>query len=769
MLQSTLPWAMHKKADFNTDDFRQDSKTSTFKCRLCPRRAGSDAWISSRNLTNHVKTSKHQTELAKKRAQQKATLRSDSLESLRTKSTTTSEPQPCHEPTTYQDDMTCEPSPSLLSQPLPQPHEQQGASINDALDAGSPDPFVGSELSGHEWTDAAGQRVYFSAGEETDPLAESLARALWHAEDGLFGEEGSEDEDDLFAFESDATATDLNKRLFGPSASKEWFPYPDKATFLTDVLFSSPRLRFSRAQQKAVFSWARELGAHPPSYDAFRSSQASLLRELGDPTERQESSRGNVYYLNSIGKSIAKDFGNPHSRAGMILYPEDAGKGRSQLCHGNKMVSHLEEQERQHYLHHPSLSSAAAGLDGDAENHNPFPATPGPASSQMLSRSFSQSRMPFMDSPVGNGGQYLPPPDLSTNFPRTPGPTPSQGQDWTSSQPQPMFTESPPGNGAEPLTSSSSLGRRTREHSDLVEWSPATKRHLRDYASSMISQYGVPTELQPDFLEASTLPTHKLTVVVLAKLMADKHESVDHELQTYCGSAEFREHVVSCLRSVLLDPKVSSYKDGLLSRLLRQRHIRLNPSIYRIPMALRDSTTSALFIRAVSRALPNARSDLKRKVMTLSWNKKTDIYKVVKDLSHSATHEMSDAIWARFAWVFFHPQQLKLSDYREIMGNSDKKDDKFWNWLDKELKALREKYSDLPETERKSRISFAFEQSLIQHKKMCPATKRPRSSPAHQIPAWQVEISSAVEEMEGYSQSDLADDDNEEPVDNADS
>ncbi|KAG6910669.1 hypothetical protein DXG01_008713 [Tephrocybe rancida] len=116
--------------------------------------------------------------------------------------------------------MTYEPSPSPSLQP-PQPYKQQGTSINVALDGGSPDPLVGSELSGHEWTDAAGQRVYFSAGEETDPLSESLARALRHAEDGLFGEEGSDDEDDLFAFESDATSTDLNKRLFGPSARKE--------------------------------------------------------------------------------------------------------------------------------------------------------------------------------------------------------------------------------------------------------------------------------------------------------------------------------------------------------------------------------------------------------------------------------------------------------------------------------------------------------------------------------------------------------------------
>ncbi|KAJ7266782.1 hypothetical protein C8J57DRAFT_1068629 [Mycena rebaudengoi] len=76
--------------------------------------------------------------------------------------------------------------------------------------------------------------------------------------------------------------------------------------FLTDVLFSSPRLRFSRAQQQAVLSWAKDLGAKVPAYGNFRKTQAALLAEVGDPTERQESGRGTVWYLNEIGDSIKK-------------------------------------------------------------------------------------------------------------------------------------------------------------------------------------------------------------------------------------------------------------------------------------------------------------------------------------------------------------------------------------------------------------------------------------------------------------------------------
>ena len=34
--------------------------------------------------------------------------------------------------------------------------------------------------------------------------------------------------------------------------------------------------------------------------------QTGLLSELGNPTRRVESGRGNIYYINEIGDSIAK-------------------------------------------------------------------------------------------------------------------------------------------------------------------------------------------------------------------------------------------------------------------------------------------------------------------------------------------------------------------------------------------------------------------------------------------------------------------------------
>ncbi|KAF8170969.1 hypothetical protein K438DRAFT_1982253 [Mycena galopus ATCC 62051] len=215
--------------------------------------------------------------------------------------------------------------------------------------ANSPDS---QEFLRHGWLDASGQRVFFSSGDLTannDPLAESLARALRgaHAEETL-GENiyahDLEEEDPLFCLGTDEplmTAETLNNNLFGPNAKSEWFPYPDKAAFLTDVLFSSPRLRFSRAQQKAVLSWAKDLGASVPSYHKFRQIQDSLLATVGDPTKRQQSGRGNVWYLNQISDSIQKDMSNPFTRSGMTLYPEDAGNKLQEVWHGDKMLREI--------------------------------------------------------------------------------------------------------------------------------------------------------------------------------------------------------------------------------------------------------------------------------------------------------------------------------------------------------------------------------------------------------------------------------------------
>ena len=77
--------------------------------------------------------------------------------------------------------------------------------------------------------------------------------------------------------------------------------------FITHVLFSSPRLRFSEAQKKAILSWATSLKAPDvPTLSALKRCQTRILDLVGNPTEKITSLAGNVFHINDIGKAIAK-------------------------------------------------------------------------------------------------------------------------------------------------------------------------------------------------------------------------------------------------------------------------------------------------------------------------------------------------------------------------------------------------------------------------------------------------------------------------------
>ena len=76
--------------------------------------------------------------------------------------------------------------------------------------------------------------------------------------------------------------------------------------FLTDILFSSPRLRFSEAQKIAVLNWAKQMGAlDVPSLWAVKQCQQRILDLVGDPTEKVISKSETIFYQNDIGKAVA--------------------------------------------------------------------------------------------------------------------------------------------------------------------------------------------------------------------------------------------------------------------------------------------------------------------------------------------------------------------------------------------------------------------------------------------------------------------------------
>ncbi|KAJ6614496.1 hypothetical protein B0H10DRAFT_2435952 [Mycena sp. CBHHK59/15] len=294
--------------------------------------------------------------------------------------------------------------------------------------------------------------------------------------------------------------------------------------------------------------------------------------------------------------------------------------------------------------------------------------------------------------------------------------------------------------------STSVLGRRERVES-LTDWSPPTKAHLKEYAEDVAGEYEIPESRREDFVKASQLCTHKLVIVTLAAVLGGQHENMEEKLATYLASSEFKKNVVSKIRAVFLDANLSSYKTGLLNRIMR--HIRLNPGAYRIPQEFRNEITGTTFNSAMSSVATGARSEIKRK-MTAGWKTKTPIYDLVKSLTWNSSQEMTDRIWGRFAWI-----QLALVDYTESAAPVDL----FWDDIDTKLAEHREKTAEIPLEGRAAYESFKFEEALKLHLSLCKPRAKKKSS--QRLTSWQIEVSKAVEEMDGYTQEDLAEEENE--------
>ncbi|EGN93622.1 hypothetical protein SERLA73DRAFT_78499 [Serpula lacrymans var. lacrymans S7.3] len=148
---------------------------------------------------------------------------------------------------------------------------------------------------------------------------------------------GIEGDGDDFGIECPAH---LKQTDVHPSAPT--YPWPSEEVFATDLLFSSPRLRFSHAQKKAVLSWAKELSAHNvPTLHALKKCQERICKLVGNPTEKKTTNSGNVFYQNSVARVIANDYSNPITRCSMQDYPEEGDGSMSQAHHGTKMLHDL--------------------------------------------------------------------------------------------------------------------------------------------------------------------------------------------------------------------------------------------------------------------------------------------------------------------------------------------------------------------------------------------------------------------------------------------
>lgn len=156
------------------------------------------------------------------------------------------------------------------------------------------------------------------------------------------------------AFEEPAAQEDVEETDCYPASAQfknsdwksEWAPYPNKAMFLTDILFNSPRLRFSEAQKRAVLKWGKDLGAQDvPTLYALEKMQKELTESFGDPTSEKRTHKGSIFYINEIGAAISKDLSNPLVRPHLVFYPMVNQDGSiSQTWHGKKWLRDLPEE-----------------------------------------------------------------------------------------------------------------------------------------------------------------------------------------------------------------------------------------------------------------------------------------------------------------------------------------------------------------------------------------------------------------------------------------
>ncbi|KAH9943748.1 hypothetical protein B0H21DRAFT_823519 [Amylocystis lapponica] len=125
------------------------------------------------------------------------------------------------------------------------------------------------------------------------------------------GANKSEEQDD-FGIEMPETDFEQYAKDTQVTLEVQSYPWPYMAMFLTDLLFSSPRLQFSEQQRTAVLTWGKELGAHNvPSLCTVKKCQECIKDLVRNPTEKVESHSGTVFYINNVGKTIAKDYANP--------------------------------------------------------------------------------------------------------------------------------------------------------------------------------------------------------------------------------------------------------------------------------------------------------------------------------------------------------------------------------------------------------------------------------------------------------------------------
>ncbi|KAI0750509.1 hypothetical protein C8Q74DRAFT_1211986 [Fomes fomentarius] len=107
----------------------------------------------------------------------------------------------------------------------------------------------------------------------------------------------------------------------------------------TDILFSSPSIRFSRLQKESILAWGKDLGARDvPSLYKLEKFQDEALEAVGDPIVKIQAASGNIFYMNSVRHALARDYAHPEKRSRMHVYPEFTGQQTSEVWQAHKWL-----------------------------------------------------------------------------------------------------------------------------------------------------------------------------------------------------------------------------------------------------------------------------------------------------------------------------------------------------------------------------------------------------------------------------------------------
>ncbi|KAI0040193.1 hypothetical protein FA95DRAFT_912230 [Auriscalpium vulgare] len=123
-----------------------------------------------------------------------------------------------------------------------------------------------------------------------------------------------------------------------------WFPWPDKAACILDILRHLPRSLFSDSQME-IIRWGLAMFGidNIPSVSWMKELDSDLQRIYGIRTLRHTGALGHIYYTNSLSDIIAQEMANPRVRPYLHHFPEDAGSQLEEAWQAERWLHEMDE------------------------------------------------------------------------------------------------------------------------------------------------------------------------------------------------------------------------------------------------------------------------------------------------------------------------------------------------------------------------------------------------------------------------------------------